>query len=203
MQSFIISGTPLQAVMKMKHHRELAELLLPVEGLPSVDVNAEDNKGLTALHYAVFAGIERVPTFRYLVEQGARVHLGREPPLLLAMQLQSPELARFLIRRFNDDAIIKTKDFWSRSALHYAAMAPADNSEVARILLELGLDVNEKDDMNRTPLHLAATARNHLMVSNFLLFTLHNEFVFLFIHFPKIMIHRISRLKSSWTTELT
>lgn len=124
-------------------------------------INALNSKKETALHYAVDARQQCIPTVRCLLEHGARIDLGSVPVLLWAARFGNLELARLLIKY----GAIKSKDLSGKGALHHTAKAYYQNTELAMMLLRNGVPVDQPDKWGETPLHDAAKNNNAAIVS--------------------------------------
>ena len=143
--------TPLQTlILNYQTNLEIAKLLLD----NGADVNAVNNHGWTALHFA--AQEEKYAVANFLLQNGAsrwaRTSSG-ETPLLIAVKSRLCQLSNELLTaeadvaaRFHPDEL--------RSALQYAMGSFC--WETAILLLKAGADFDAKDDLNKTPLHHAS-----------------------------------------------
>lgn len=157
----LILDTALHAVSRYGYDR-LAILLLD----KGVDVNALNSKGETALHLTVKAKIgseARRVMARCLLDNGARIDIGREPVLLFAIEQKNLDIARLIIDQRKD--AIEKKDSLGRGALHYALMACSKNSEFMTMLIGKGAPVDEPNRRCERPLHTAVEDGNAVMVS--------------------------------------
>ncbi len=121
---------------------ELVKILIAM----SADVNADGRNGWTPLH-----GAKDAATAKLLVEAGADVNAVSKKgltPLSEAVARGEKELAEYLIKNGADINHKLTKT--ERSLLHYAG-----NPEVARLLIDAGLDPKDRDRWGYTPLHTA------------------------------------------------
>ncbi|KAG6549424.1 hypothetical protein Mapa_009144 [Marchantia paleacea] len=124
-------------------------------------VDSEGNYA-TELHFAVKEN--DVTTIRKLIERGARVNspdrFGRSP-LHWAIVYGHQEATKALILNTSKRALDST-DSCGCTALHYAALG--GRTEIGRILIDRGAQVNCADSRRRTPLHFAAQHPKPTMV---------------------------------------
>jgi uncharacterized protein len=120
------------------------------------NVNAVDERGITALHYAVNCHNIDIRVVRDLVNAGADIN-ARTPdnvtPLMNAVSMPygKPEIALELIRA---GAKVNVADSKGETALW---IATTDSSiSIIRALLEAGADANAQGPGGNTPLHMAA-----------------------------------------------
>ncbi|WP_252321182.1 ankyrin repeat domain-containing protein, partial [Spiroplasma endosymbiont of Lariophagus distinguendus] len=106
------------------------------------DINAQDEEGLTILHYAVDNGdLEMV---KFLIDYNFNLN----DDILLV-----DELFKVLIKRFKNGANVNIKNIYGDTPLHYAV----DNGyfEIAEFLLKNGANINAQDNEGFTPLYSA------------------------------------------------
>jgi len=158
--------TPIDLAMN-QGRKEIAKLLLSKSGDVSLltaayigdlqrvekfiddgaNVDAKDQKGQTALHYAAKAG--QIAVAKLLIANGADVNVnaGEWTPLQEAAYY-SKEMVELLLAK---GANINTGKW---TALHSAL--DAERFDIVELLIAKGADVNIKDGKGRTPLHIAA-----------------------------------------------
>ncbi|MFC1634443.1 ankyrin repeat domain-containing protein [Planctomycetota bacterium] len=134
-----------------------------------VDIDYQDNSGLTALNHAVISG--NVSVVQLLLEHGAGVDVGdnaKRMPLHYAVVGEHKEIIAMLLKH---GASVNVKDNAGRTPIHYAAGAAAPlnpqagSIDIAKILLEKGANVNVQDKRGWTPLHHAAARLNKEIVA--------------------------------------
>jgi ankyrin repeat protein len=149
-------------------------MLMAGEGNPAVrllldkdvDVNARDDQGNTALHYAArsFVGDWQQRIGGALLEKGAAVNAANhdgETPLILAATQYRAEAAELLL---DNGADVNAKTKSGRTALMQAIDGPKDfdntnhvvySPAIAKLLIARGADVNARDAEGNTPLTIA------------------------------------------------
>ncbi|OAE35386.1 hypothetical protein AXG93_2587s1010 [Marchantia polymorpha subsp. ruderalis] len=148
--------------------REMSEVGSSVGGggEQAVDSSSSSSEGegeyATELHFAVKEN--DVTTIRKLIERGAKVNspdrFGRSP-LHWAIVYGHQEATKALILNTSKRALDST-DSCGCTALHYAALG--GRTEIGRILIDRGAQVNCADSRQRTPLHFAAQHPQPTMV---------------------------------------
>ena len=145
------------------------------------DINAQDNSGRTALHYAAERGFKEI--VEVLLAKGANVNVGafgseNKTAADFAMHSNHSEIVELLFSKGADISALhvalmredraKAKDLiengadvrkrspWGMTALHLAV--GANFTDVAELLIAKGADVNAKWNWAWTPLHTAAGA---------------------------------------------
>ena len=117
------------------------------------ELEAADNAGHSALHYAAFYTATAEPT-RLLLEAGLDPNAAagdRTTPLHFAADSGSAEVTRLLLEAGAD---VHRVDGAGLNPLHHAA--PEGGAALIRVLLEHGADPNVPDPDGRTALHIAA-----------------------------------------------
>ena len=136
-------------------HKEIVELLIA----NGADVNVRDSAELTPLHVAVNRGHKEVVIL--LLAKGASVNAKNSKgwtPLMVAAERGDVNIAKLLVIKESD--LNSHKKGWT--SLHRAAFY--NKVEIAGFLIELGLDVNARDDRGQTPLHWPANYGRAQMV---------------------------------------
>jgi TonB family protein len=129
---------------------ELAELLIT----NGADVNARSTSGFTSMHFAAFGGDKKaiVLLIKYGADQNIKEQRGNTP-LDIALSENNTELAEFLRSRGSTSG--------AADSIHVAA--ELGNIEAVKLLLDAGVDINEKDIDGWTPL-LYAVGRDKIIV---------------------------------------
>ncbi|KAK5656008.1 hypothetical protein OQA88_5146 [Cercophora sp. LCS_1] len=116
-------------------------------------VNAQDDRGATALHYAVRNGHRSTATI--LVSFGANLKIqdcdGRVPLHIASSHGHTDTVQLLLQQLMSTD--INCQDHTGATPLHYAVQK--GHRSVLKALLSAHADVNVRDNENRTPLHHA------------------------------------------------
>ncbi len=169
--------TQLTLAMRQNRRKTAKELILA-----GVDVNIKDERGRSALFYAVFRG--EIGMVKLLLSKGAEVRtrdIINATPLHYACSIASwqhkNEDKMQMIKLFllygadvNADAYFDnpyTDMVSCGTPLHWAA--ESGSLEASRLLIEHGAEVNKRDILMRTPLHNAARINNPELVIYLLL----------------------------------
>ncbi|BCR96273.1 uncharacterized protein AKAW2_21213S [Aspergillus luchuensis] len=131
-----------------------SELLLAIRAVRE-GINAQNSNGDTVLHLAI-ARFGTVSAIQPLLDAEASTNIkGRQgrTPLLYALYLEQEAVATELLDRDSDPHALDNGGF---SALHYAIASRTISIQFIKRLLDAGVDVNWKNEDDRTPLYLAA-----------------------------------------------
>jgi len=95
-----------------------------------------------------------IEAVRSALKKGANVNskAGEAPALIMALQLEHPDIARLLIEK--GAKIGAKEDYMGSTALHEAAYR--QYLDIVRLLIEKGAKVNEKNNIGFTPFRYAA-----------------------------------------------
>lgn len=119
----------------------------------SADINARDTKNETALHIAARNG--NVEQVKMLLTRGATINLknssGNTPLMIAAIRGKIDALQQLINK---DKSLINEKNNKGMTALHHAAIK--NKQPIVEKLIDEGATINEVDNNNNTPLHLAA-----------------------------------------------
>lgn len=140
----------LRKAIRQGNHTQAAILLEK-----NIDVNAVDEKGWSALHYACKNGM--VDTARLLIKSGARVdgYEHTQTPLSLALEKRSEELTLLLLEH---GATINCK-------LPLHAVIEHRRLDLLELLIEHGVNLRQVDEEGKTLLHSAVKAQDSYITS--------------------------------------
>jgi ankyrin repeat protein len=151
------NSTPLHLAA---HYNKLeaAELLI----LRGANVNAKDRDGNTPLHNAsLLANIEMCGL---LLEKGAEVNARNEDgstPLHLATFGFSEKHVLIVSLLLDYGADVALYDNEGITPLHFASMGMGQSTDIVKLLIENGADLNDKDNIyEQYPLHVASEGGN-------------------------------------------
>ena len=144
------------------------------------DIHVRDIQGLTILHYAAILGNFEV--VKYLIEKKGFdpnvKSLNNETPLHRASVSCNLEIIKYLVEEKGVDVNVKNDK--GSLPIHYSVLGNVFNSylsllsgeetskssckDVVEYLIEKGNDINAKNKLGLTPLHIAVLAKNMNMV---------------------------------------
>lgn len=125
-----------------------------------LDIDLKLKKSNTALHYAV--GEDNLESVKFLLNHGANVNVKGQKeatPSLIAASKGCIKVLKVLLDA--GAANIHARDATGKSFLHHAVIGVnltkdiKPRQQVIKLLLEKGLEVNDKDQSGQTPLHFA------------------------------------------------
>ena len=120
---------------------------------PSINVNATNSSGVSALHYAASKGHNDILTIlvsRDDINMNIQDIHARNTPLLRAIACRQDLCIRRLIQA---GVRLNLRDAEGNTALHYTVMA--GNSELSVLLVQNGANVDLKNEEEQTPMDLA------------------------------------------------
>ncbi|KEF58403.1 uncharacterized protein A1O9_06329 [Exophiala aquamarina CBS 119918] len=130
-----------------------------------IDIEAEDEHGLTFFHYMAWSSRSSTKIARLYVEHGAggallsaRDRAGRIPLHLVAQRGNIPLVAYMLEIMVSKKIELMQADLMGRTAMHYAL--ESKRSGVITLLAEKGVSIHTADSLGRTPLHHAVMQRH-------------------------------------------
>ena len=139
-------GTEADALVFYAQRGDLKRLRKKVQ-VPSIDLDARDRDGFTAMIAAVRRG--KTDSLKILIEAGADINARgnhRTTPLIECVSgyLRDENRRRILQLLLESGADPDLRDEWGRTALHYASMM--DQADAARILVEHKANPTIKDN---------------------------------------------------------
>lgn len=124
------------------------------------DVNARDEVGWNALHFASYHGHYQVIERLFASGVSAKATTSRkQSPLLLAVQRSHFPVVERLLRSDNDSSLVSGGDERGQQPVHHAVRV--GSLEILGLLMSNGGKLNVENDFGWQPLHIA-TAYGHL-----------------------------------------
>lgn len=155
-----------QAVISRDLHR-FARMNLPKELEAAirggVDVNAKDQFGSTALHYAIVE--KHVGIVSLLLANGADPAAqdgDGKTPLHYAIEYNLPSVAEDLLE--HDQTIVSIADKFGNEPLWSAAFNSRGNYDLVNLLLRYGADPRHRNHSNLTPLDIPKRKRDDALL---------------------------------------
>lgn len=132
----------------------------------AAELAIEDYRGLNTLHVAVGIPISLAACISLLdrVEINSLSRYGDTALHIAASHSKNPEM---IIRRLGTRGNVHAKDRAGRTVLHLLVLNPEPALLCIATLLRSGANVNAQDASLRTPLHLAAAARDYVSKRRF------------------------------------
>jgi ankyrin repeat protein len=124
-------------------------------------LDAMDNKGKTALHFAVQSGFFEIS--EHLINCGCNVdaqNIGGQTALHYAVFQQYPSIVKLLLA---NGANVNLPNIEGQTALHYAAQV--GNFEIVKILIDHKINVNALTKDNLLPIHFAVAYQHEDVVA--------------------------------------
>ena len=126
----------------------------------SCDINATDDKGWNALHFASHHGHYHIIERLFAGGVSAKATTSRkETPLLLAVKENHFPVAERLLRSDNDSNLVKAEDEFAQQAVHHAART--GSVDIFNLLMSNAGKISVENSFGWQPLHIA-TAYGHL-----------------------------------------
>ncbi|CAL8142608.1 unnamed protein product [Orchesella dallaii] len=121
-----------------------------------VEINIKNKNGLTTSYFAIYYG--RVDILKYLLDNGmdrsVENLMVNEVPILHHVAVKGYlEMVKYLVTELRYP--LNVTDGEEATVLHKVAYSGRLDS--ARLLIEMGVEVNAKDNQDQTPLHLACS----------------------------------------------
>jgi len=132
--------------------------------LIGLDINTQDNRGITPLYQAVFHN--RFSFVRLLLERGADVNLPDHEGLTPLHVSALEDLDKLVPVLLGQGAKLEAKDSYGYTPLHLAT--DQGSTKAGRALIERGANVNNHSDWGTTPLH-SSTAQGNMPLVKLLL----------------------------------
>merc|ERR1712110_311931 len=130
----------------------------------NLNVNAQDEKGLTPMHYACQEGHHRVVSA--LIFHGADCNIrtkdGQRTPIQVALASGYPNIAKILY--YHGKAQVNITTAKGRTVLHLCAMFADAYDLLEAILAVRKIDIDTQDKYGNTPLHYAVKCGSLEMV---------------------------------------
>ena len=130
---------------------DMVDLLLEHEA----EIEHRDKDGMTPLLTAVKFG--HVTVLKKLLHHGALVTVidkDDRSPLYLAAERNHMKCLRTLVKTSSIDWLMRRNDRWDNTAIHVASSG--GNLDIVMALIEAGAQIDNKNEDEQTPVHLAA-----------------------------------------------
>ncbi len=154
----IAEGAALREAIRI---REIDRVQYHLKNNPDL-IHTKDKDGLSLLHIACLTFIEETELVKMLLEKGANVNARDDRgtvPIQLAAMTGKEKVFDFLLAHNADPLVCNESNV---SSLHTSSLTA--NKHIAKKLISLGCNVNEKDLGGFTPLHNAVIAGSEELV---------------------------------------
>ncbi|KAF6019803.1 hypothetical protein EB796_021893 [Bugula neritina] len=155
-----IKQTPLHKAALYDDKTDVAEILIS----HGADVNAVDKQEMTPLHCAV--GKAQLKMTKFLINHGAAIEqadIKGKTILHFAVESQKLECLEMLVKNISKEtleSLLHSKDLDEMTPLHYSAKSGKLN--ILLRLLELGSSPAAKNELDKTPIHIAADSKSEI-----------------------------------------
>lgn len=150
-----ITNIKAQEIFDAVKNNDLNKVKSLIEKEPDL-LNARDPNEQTPLHYA--SQKSNLAVIKLLVEHGAAVDIKNKmglTPFYYAASSGKKEIINYLLANGANKKDLELKNPWGRTPL-CAVSRDGGNAETIKTLIELGADINTKDNSGWSPIQLAA-----------------------------------------------